>query len=372
METRAFANRMRAAADALLSNLNREQLARALFGFGEGDEAERRDWDFIPKYRPRGLPLREMTDRQQVLAQQLVATGLSLPAYGQAVAIMSFENVLRELNKDRMGLQASEIRHPGKYQFSFFGEPHAEKTWARRMVGHHEALNFTIVDGSYVAPTPLLFGAEPAEFGVFKPLKDDEDRGFGLLDSLDAAQQRQAIIHDVAPPDFVTRVVAKLGDEELPGDHELGFDHYVISDHDRQMLKWVRSEARGLPGSAMQRSQFELFEGLIDGYINRLPQDAALKHLERVRGSGLEQFTFAWAGQPARGKPHYYRVQGPGFLVEFENAQVGGGQPGEGNHIHTVWRDPDNDFGDDLLLRHYATDHLPYVVTRVQSSAPRR
>jgi hypothetical protein len=372
METRPFANRMRAAADALLSNLNREQLARALFGFGEGDEAERRDWDFIPKYRPRGLPLREMTDRQQVLAQQLVATGLSLPAYGQAVAIMSFENVLRELNKDRMGLQASEIRHPGKYLFSFFGEPHAEQTWAWRMVGHHVALNFTIVDGTYVAPTPLLFGAEPAEFGAFKPLRDDEDRGFGLLDSLDSAQRRRAIIHDVAPPDFVTRVVSKLGDEELPGDHELGFDHYVISDHDRQMLKWVRSEARGLPGSAMDPSQFETFDGLISGYINRLPHDAALKHLERVRASGLQQFTFAWAGQPERGKPHYYRIQGPGFLVEFENAQVGGGLPGEGNHIHTVWRDPDNDFGDDLLLQHYAEDHLPYVVTRVQSSSPRR
>jgi Protein of unknown function (DUF3500) len=370
--TRPFANRMRAAADALLSNLNREQLARALFGFGEGDEAERRDWDFIPKYRPRGLPLREMTDRQQVLAQQLLATGLSLPAYSQAVAIMSFENVLRELNKDRMGLQASEIRHPGKYLFSFFGEPHAEQTWAWRMVGHHVALNFTIVDGSYVAPTPLLFGAEPAEFGAFKPLRDDEDRGFALLDLLDSAQQRQAIIHDVAPPDFVTRVVSKLGDEELPGDHELGFDHYVISDRDRQLLKWVRSEARGLPGSAMTRSQFEAFEGMIAAYVSRLPDDAAARHLERVRAQGLEQFTFAWAGQPVRGKPHYYRIQGPSFLVEFENAQVGGGLPGEGNHIHTVWRDPDNDFGDDLLLRHYAEDHLPYVVTRVQSSSPRR
>jgi Protein of unknown function (DUF3500) len=360
---------MRAAADALLSNLRHEQLARALFGFE--DEAERRDWDFIPKYRPRGLPLREMTDRQQVLAQQLVAAGLSLPAYTQAVAIMSFENVLRELNKERMGLVASEVRHPGKYLFSFFGEPHAEQTWAWRMVGHHVALNFTIVDGSSVAPTPLLFGAEPAEFGAFKPLKDDEDRGFFLLDLLDSTHKRRAIIHDVAPPDFVTRVVAKLGLEELPGDHELGFDHYVISEHDRQMLKWVRSEARGLPGSAMNGSQFETFKGLIAGYINRLPDDAAAKHLERVHAFGLEQFTFAWAGPPVRGKPHYYRIQGPGFLVEFENAQIGGGQPGEGNHIHTVWRDPDNDFGDDLLLQHYAQDHLPYVVTRVQSSAPR-
>src|SRR5712692_5382759 len=237
-DMRGYANRMRAAADALLSNLNAEQLTRAQFAFN--DEKERRDWDFIPKYRPHGLPLRHMTERQQQLAQQLIASALSLPGYCQAVSIMNFENVLRELNKGRMGLGASETRNSGKYLFSFFGEPHAEETWGWRMVGHHCAINFTIVDGFYVAPTPLLFGAEPAEFGVFKPLKGDEDRGLDLLYALSPQQRQRAIIHDVAPPDFVTRVVSRLGEEELAGDHELGFDHYVISDHDRQMLKWIR------------------------------------------------------------------------------------------------------------------------------------
>jgi hypothetical protein len=369
LNMRAYANRQRAAADALLSTLTRDQLARALFAFE--DEDERRDWDFIPKYRRNGLALRDMTDRQQVLAHQLLASALSLPGYTQAVSIMAFENVLRELNAARAGLAAAEFRHAGKYQFSFFGEPHAEQTWAWRMVGHHVAVNFTIVDGTYVAPTPLLFGSEPARFGVFRPLIDDEDRGFVLLDSLDASQRQQAIIHDVAPPDFVTRVVKKLGDEELPGDHELGFDHYVISDHDRQMLKWVRHQARGLPGAALTTQQLARFKDIIVGYLERLPADVAGQHLQRLERAGFEQFTFAWAGSPERGKPHYYRVQGPSFLVEFENAQVGAGLPGEANHIHTVWRDPDNDFGDDLLLDHYAQDHLPYVATRVQSSSPR-
>ena len=366
---RGYANRLRSAADALLSNLTRDQLAKALYAFD--DEQERRDWDFIPKYRPHGLPLREMTDRQQVLAQQLLASSLSLPGYTQAVSIMAFENVLRELNAPRAGLVSAEFRHAGKYQFSFFGEPHAEQTWAWRMVGHHVAVNFTIVDGKYVAPTPLLFGAEPAQFGVFRPLIDDEDRGFSLLDALDSGQRQQAIIHDVAPPDFVTRVVRKLGDEELPGDHELGFDHYVISDHDRQMLKWIRHQARGLPCASMNTEQSSLFRELIAGYVDRLPDQVAELHMQRLERGGLDQFTFAWAGFPERGKPHYYRLQGPSFLVEFENAQVGAGLPGEANHIHTVWRDPDNDFGDDLLLQHYAQDHLPYVVTREQSSKPR-
>jgi hypothetical protein len=355
IDTRAYANRMRSAADALLSTLSAEQLAKALFPFE--DEEERRDWDFIPKYRRNGLALRDMTARQQVLAQQLLASALSLPGYTKALSIMSFENVLRELNAPRAGLAAAEFRHPGKYQFSFFGEPHAEQTWAWRMVGHHVAVNFTIVDGTYVAPTPLLFGSEPAQFGVFRPLIDDEDRGFLLLDTLDTAQRQQAIIHDVAPPDFVTRVVKKLGDEELPGDHELGFDHYVISDHDREMLKWIRHQARGLPGASMNTRQLSLFRDILAGYVERLPEEPARLHLERLERAGFEQFTFAWAGHPERGKPHYYRVQGPSFLVEFENAQVGGGLPGEANHIHTVWRDPAADFGMDVLAAHRLAAH---------------
>src|SRR5690242_13939548 len=282
---RGYANRMRTPADALLSNLTRDQLSKALFPFENEDE--RRDWDFIPKYRRNGLALREMTDRQQVLAQQLLASGLSLPGYTQAASIMAFENVLRELNAPRAGLAAAEFRHAGKYQFSFFGEPHAEQTWAWRMVGHHVAVNFTIVDGRHVAPTPLLFGSEPAQFGVFRPLIDDEDRGFLLLDALDNAQRSQAIIHDVAPPDFVTRVVKKLGDEELPGDHELGFDHYVISDRDREMLKWIRHTARGLPGSALSPQQLSLFRDIIAAYVQRLPEDPARLHLERLDRAGL-------------------------------------------------------------------------------------
>jgi len=123
LEMRGYANRMRSAADALLSNLNREQLAKAAFPFD--DEDERRDWDFIPKYRRNGLALREMTDRQQVIAQRLLASGLSLPAYTQAVSIMAFDNVLRELNAPHAGLAAAEFRQAGTYQFSFLGEPRA-------------------------------------------------------------------------------------------------------------------------------------------------------------------------------------------------------------------------------------------------------
>jgi hypothetical protein len=167
-----------------------------------------------------------------------------------------------ELNAPRAGLAAAEFRHSRKRQFTFFGEPHAEQTWAWRMVGHHVAMNFTIVDGTYIASTPLLFGSETCPIWHLRPLTHDEDRGFLLLDSLETAQRQEAIIHDVAPPDFVTRVVKNLGDEELSGGQELGLEHYAISDHDREMPKWILNKAKGLPGASMNTRQIVLYRGL--------------------------------------------------------------------------------------------------------------
>src|SRR5437588_6261275 len=203
-EARATLGRMRNAATGFLENLSVEQRARATFEFG--NEAERRDWDFVPKQGRNGLPIKDMDFRQQQLAHFLITAGLSTPGYAKVVSIMSFESVLRELQKERMGLSAADFRSPGLYFLSIFGKPNNDETWGWRFVGHHVSLNFTIVEGKYLAPTPCLLGAEPAEYGVFHPLKEDEGLGFELLYSLGAEQRRRAVIHDVAPPNFVTRV----------------------------------------------------------------------------------------------------------------------------------------------------------------------
>ena len=360
-EARETTGKMRLAATAFLENLSVEQRAKAMMNFG--DEAERRDWDFIPKQGRNGLPLKEMDSRQQTLAHQLIAVGLSLPAYSKVVSIIALENVLRELQKERMGFSAPEFRHPGNYFVSVFGKPNMEETWGWRVAGHHVSLNFTIVDGFYLAPTPSMLGAEPAEYGAIRPLKEDEDLGFDLLYSLSAEQKRRAVIHDVAPPDFVTRVVPRIGKEELPEEYELGFDGYRITDHDRQILKYVRSAAKGLPGSAMDKGQLAKLAALVECYVNRMPQDVASRAMSRLEKAGKENVCFAWAGKQEYHQPHYYRLQGPSFLVEFDNVQQ------NGDHIHTVWRDPENDFGDDLLLRHYQEEHVPVRIGRVTSSS---
>jgi hypothetical protein len=361
-EARDTANRMRLAATVLLESLTAEQRARAMLPFD--DDAERRDWDFVPKQGRNGLPLRDMTFRQQTLTHQLIAVGVSLPAYAKVLSIMAMEHLLRELQKGRMSLGASDFRSPGNYFLSVFGRPNHEETWGWRLLGHHVSLNFTLVDGFFIAPTPFLLGNEPAEFGIIKPLREEEDLGFDLLASLDAEQARRAIIHDVAPPDFVTRVVPRLGEEERPEEYELGFDHYRISEHDREKLKYVRSAPRGLPGAEMTGAQLDGLTALVECYVRRMPDDVAAQELERLRQAGIERIFFAWAGQPERGQPHYYRLQGPDFLVEFDNTQA------SGNHIHTVVRSPSNDFGDDLLGRHYREHHLPVRLGRVTSSAP--
>ncbi len=361
---RQTSGRMRTNATALLEALDPAQRAMAMMPF-EG-EAERRDWDFIPKQGRNGLPLRLMNNHQQTLAQVLLASSVSLPTYAKVVQVMAHENVLRELQGPRMGPGALEFRNPGNYYFSFFGKPNLETTWGWRVVGHHVSLNFTVVGGVYVASTPCLLGMEPAEFGVMRPLREDQDLGFELLYSLSGAQRGQALLHDVAPPNFVTRVVPKIGREERPGDHELGFDSYVIDDEARDRLKFVRNQPRGVAAAQMDAGQQAKLTSLIECFVSRMPDEVAEIEMDRLRAAGLEQVHFCWAGQMERGQPHYYRLQGPSFLVEFENAQSGG------NHIHTVWRDPNNDFGDDMLARHHAEwhDKVPFVVDRVNSSLP--
>jgi hypothetical protein len=361
---RQTANKLRGLATAFLENLDRDQRAMAIFDFD--NEAERRDWDFIPKSGRNGLPFRLMTMHQQTLAHMLLAASVSLPTYAKVVQIMANEHVLRELNGPRMGPAAVEFRNPGNYYFSFFGMPNMEKTWGWRVVGHHVSLNFTLVGGIYLNATPCLLGNEPAEFGAMKPLKEDEDAGFDLLYALAGSQRSRAVIHDVAPPNFASRVVTKLGQEERPATYELGFDGYRISEHDRETLKWIRSEAKGVAASEFDDAQMTKLNALIECYVARMPEEPAQIEMDRLRAAGIENVHFCWAGGQERGTPHYYRLQGPSFLVEFENAQMGG------NHIHSVWRDPDNDFGYDALARHYAEAHHPEHITnvRVNSTMP--
>ena len=237
---------------------------------------------------------------------------------------MSLEDVLRVLEKD-----SGERRNPEKYFFSIFGEPAEKGTWGYRVEGHHVSLHFTVVDGKVVG-SPTFLGANPAEVREgprkgLRVLSAEEDLGRAILESLDAAQKKVAIVSDTAYPDILTEASRKAA---------------------------LKGQPSGLSAAKFTPKQKALLTDLLSEYAENLPEDMAEARLNRIKQAGNNLF-FAWAGVAERGGPHYYRVQGPTFLIEYDNTQ------NKANHIHSVWRDFDGDWGQDLLSQHYksSADH---------------
>lgn len=355
--------RMLVTASALLGCFSGEQRSQAWFPL---DLSQRRDWDFIPKPDRLGVPLSAMGRHQRGLAHTLLSTGLSTQGYTMALSIMAMENVLRELGSARFGLAAADARDPDQYFFSIFGRPSHEDTWGWRVIGHHLSLNYTIIDQRYLTVTPCNMGSQPAAAGVLAPLARDDELGFRLLDSLSPARRSQVVIHDVAPPDFVTRQVPMIGKAEYPDYWDLGIPSYVITDEDREALKFEKERPRGIAAADMSEDQAQLLWSLVESQLNRMPAEIAGRQLSRLRGDGADRIFFCWAGGTRRGTSHYYRVQSQHLLFEFDNAID------NGNHIHSMWRDYRNDFGNELLLDHYERERRSghHLKSRLTSSVP--
>lgn len=302
------------------------------------------------------------------MVHSLLAHSLSLKGYTQALQIMAMENVLRELEVGFSGVAAGDSRNPDAYYLSFYGRPAMEDTWGWRFLGHHLSLSYTIIGQRYISVTPCNMGAQPAQAGVLDPLVDDDLLGFTLVNSLTAVQSKLAIIHDVAPADFVTRQVPHIGDVEYPDTYDLGILDYRITDADREALRFSRDEPAGIAASDLDAAQSGTLTAIVDCFLGRLPDAIANQHRGRLDRRGPENLFFAWAGGSGPGESHYYRLQSPDMLVEFDNAVDGA------NHIHSNWRDLDNDLGHDLLLDHYEHERTSghHLATRLQSSVPHR
>jgi hypothetical protein len=335
------AGRMALAAAAFVAALTEEQRARACRVFGD----ERRNWSFLPEPDRDGLPIGALDDGQRRLAHELLVAGTSLPGYAKVISVMAMEYVLRALAP---GL--ADLFDPERYSFRVFGSP-GDEVWGWQLAGHHVSLNFTIVDNRWLSPTPCMLGAEPASYALLAPLADDEDLGFRFVNSLDTAQQHVAIIHHRPPPDFATRMVPRIGEVERPDPVFAPEPDYVISEEERDILSYVRRGPKGIPGSALNRIQLDDLAGLVGSFARRLPDEVAGIQMHELERAGLDNLCFAWAGSTEPGQRHYFRVQGPMLLIEHDNTQ------GNGNHIHSVWRNPADDFGDDVLAEHYRRHH---------------
>jgi hypothetical protein len=324
MQTHPATQEMAHAAMHLLAALTPEQRTKIGFDFAD---IERVNWHYVPRKRA-GLPLKELTPEQRLLAHALLASGLSSRGYGKAVTIMSIETVLGALEQGH-----GPTRDPELYYLSIFGQPDSYEPWGWRVEGHHLSLNFSSVGAHVPAMTPSFFGSNPGEVrhgprAGTRVLAAEEDLARHLVQSLSEQQRRVAIIMDEAPADILN----------VPG---------------RQ-----QTVPQGLPYNDMTAAQQAVLVQLIHEYIGRHRPDIASADWSKIEAAGLHSIHFAWAGAIEPGQPHYYRVQGTTFVLEYDNTQ------NNANHVHSVWRDFEHDFGIDLLRAHYEQSghHLPKPV----------
>ncbi len=306
---------MAARASAFLSALGSAERDRASLGFGD---ANRYDWHYIPRER-QGLPLKAMSAQQRALADALMDTALSDRGREKARGIRQLDQVLFE--RERRAIRDSEL-----YYVTVFGEPADEGAWGWRVEGHHLSLNLTIEDGEIISTSPTFMGANPAivregaRTGM-QVLEHEQNLARELLRSFNADLRSKVVYSDRPPRDIETRASRRAE----PGD------------------------PRGLALGEMTSAQAELLRQLIAIYASRIRPELAASTLQEIRDAGEAGIHFAWAGSAEAGEPHYYRIHGPTFLIEYDNRQNGA------NHIHSVWRDLNGgDFGEDLLARHYA------------------
>jgi hypothetical protein len=353
--SRDISRRMGEAAAVWLDALGPEQREKAVLGFD--DIEERTSWAYFPRMT-KGLSLLEMDARQEKLSHALLAAALSFHAYAKVVTVMASESLVNLMENGRL----DAFRDPRRYFLAIFGSPGDER-WGWRFEGHHVVLNFTLAGGEIVSPTPLFIGAQPAEVPhghsmVKRLCGEEEDAARELLVSLNEERRRQAVICEAAPPDFVLMNLPIVPDTARPGEIEappllasIVAQANAMPVEQREALRFQRAHPRGLPVSAMDAAQRKLLSELIDVYVERLPEPLAGIERERIDRAGFDGVHFAWAGEAERRRPHYYRLQGPSFLVEYDNTQ------NDVNHIHAVWRDPDRDFGGDLLRQHVRSSH---------------
>ncbi len=311
---------------------------------------------------------------QQQAALRLVSTGLSPAGYATVATTMGLENVLDHLEGFRARLDRERGRDPGLYYLRVFGDPAGDRPWGWRFGGHHVSLNNLVVDGELVSTTPCFVGADPACVPLLggalsRPLAAVEDLARHLVRSLPGDLAARAVLLPRAPSDLVTanRTRVTPGDRVIP---LAGIWRHRFADVEEQSRLQARSDSiddaaglddddhevvafttspKGVAGRDLDVSQRALLRDLLATYLGRVPDEVS--PLAGYDDAALDDVHLAWAGSTEPGAPHYYRLQGPRLLAEWDNTQR------SANHAHSVWRDPTSDFGLDVLAAHRTRHH---------------
>jgi hypothetical protein len=317
-----IAQELAVAAERFLSTVDERLQAKFLF-----QDAERGNFHFFPIAR-RGVSLKELSVGQRQLGYALLGASLSHVGNQKALGIMSLGDYLHETDE-----VPNFYRDSDQYYFSIFGTPSREGTWGYRVEGFHLSVNVTVVQGRWISVTPSFFGVIPATVPDgprkgLRVLKSETELGRALARSFTEEQEKRGF---GTIPDFLTETVGGL-----------------VTGNQRRI---ERGKPRGLPAAKMTHEQRELLMKLIREHVGRIRKDLADQDLARIDDAGIDRIHFRWSGGLEPGEPHHYIIQGPTFLIEYDNTQD------NANHVHCVYRDFDNDFGD-ALLNHYRKHHL--------------
>ena len=315
--------RMQEAACIFYDELDLTAKTKAVFHFLDG---ERMFWYYPPLNR-HGLPLRDMPEELRKLAFNLLETGLSSQAFHQTLQIIENELTLKELEA-RQDIKTF-VRDPELYYFSIFGNPKKKDLWGWRVEGHHVSIHFSIWSEKIISVTPLFLGANPAEVkdgdkAGLRILKNREDLAFELINSMSKHQLESAIIYKNTPKDIITYNSSKVSVPVVEG------------------ISW----------DELKISQREVLKSLIDEYVTQVSPELAKSKLDYLATNTLRSVKFGWAGGVQSGEAYYYRIHGGSLFIELDNYQSGA------NHVHSVWRDIENDFAQDVLRDHLLTYHV--------------
>lgn len=301
--------------NSFLASLSAQQRNNGVYAF---DDEERLNWHFIPRDR-NGIPFRSMNEPQREAAENLLRTFFSAKGYQRAEAVRGLESVLAEIE-----VNGRFDRDPELYFITIFGTPGLNNDWALRYEGHHLAYNWTFVRGVGIASSPQFFGSNPAEVKAgenigTRVLATEEDIARELVNSLNPNQQATAVLEAEVPRDIFTAAEKEISP----------------------------LENSGISYSELDSQQKRTLISLVEELASMQPEVIAQQRMDSIRSAGLDGIKFTWIGGMERGDPHYYRLQGSNFLIEYDNTQ------NNANHIHLVWRDFAGDFGRDLIRMHY-------------------
>ncbi|TDQ17001.1 uncharacterized protein DUF3500 [Algoriphagus boseongensis] len=302
----------------------------------EFEDSARTNWTNLPLgLAPRvGVRYGDLSEKSKIAFHKVLSSIFSSQGYLKTFAIMQVDDILHELFEiqySRGQINDNAIKmirglnwDYGNYYVAIAGNPAKEDVWGLKFEGHHLSINITAA-GDQFTMTPLFLGSDPAvvedtQYAGLRPLSKEEDYGFWLINALDEGQKAKATIAGAVPRDIITSP---------------------------NRPQWLE-EFQGIRGSELNEGQQKILHYLIEEYIGNLDHQKAEEYLAKLHTRGMDEVYFAWIGSYEPMKAHYYVIHSPDFLIEYDNV----GFLDNANHIHSIWREKGNNFGEDLLKKH--------------------